>query len=81
MPCGRGPIRKYDVFDPEKVLPYVRDIQEWSQIEERIYRQFFDKHPDYRWRKPAWHNRRYGKEPQSDRLIRRAAPSASDCGF
>jgi glycosyltransferase involved in cell wall biosynthesis len=63
-----GTIRKYDVFDPEKVLPYVRDIQEWSHIEERIYRQFFDKHPDYQWQKPTWHNRRYVSEPQSHRL-------------
>jgi glycosyltransferase involved in cell wall biosynthesis len=55
-------INQVDVFDPEKVLPYVRDLSEWEKFEESVYRPFFIGHPQYSYEKPAPHNRRYDSE-------------------
>ncbi len=52
-------IGAYDVFDPERVVPYLRDFQEWEFTEKVVYEGFFSKHPDFSYPKPVRHNRRY----------------------
>jgi glycosyltransferase involved in cell wall biosynthesis len=49
----------YDVFDPEIVLPFVRDLKEWEHVEKIVYTPFLKTHPDYCYTPPATHNRRY----------------------
>lgn len=52
-------INEFDVLDPEKVLPYVRDLKEWDDIEHNVYQPLLIKHPDYQYTPPIRHNRRY----------------------
>lgn len=52
-------IQDYDILDPEKVMPYIRDFNEWGDIELKIYQPFLEKHPEYNFMPPARHNRRY----------------------
>lgn len=52
-------INEYDILDPEKVMPYVRDFKEWEEIELNIYQPFLDHHPEYQYEPPIRHNRRY----------------------
>ncbi len=52
-------INEYDVLDPEKALPYVRDFNEWEDIESNIYQPFLEQHPEYQYLPPVRHNRRY----------------------
>lgn len=54
-----GTIAGYDVFDPERVLPHLRDFQEWETVEQVVYEPFFQAHPSYTWEPPLGHNRRY----------------------
>lgn len=52
-------IDEFDVLDPEKVLPYVRDMKEWENLEHNVYQPLLEKHPDYQYSPPIKHNRRY----------------------
>jgi glycosyltransferase involved in cell wall biosynthesis len=52
-------IERYDVFNTEALLPYLRDATEWSSVEERVYQPFFSTHPHYSYEPPILHNRRY----------------------
>lgn len=52
-------VAEYDVFDVEKVLPYVRSLQEWDSFEEIVYAPFFEGHRHYRYEPLIRHNRLY----------------------
>lgn len=55
-------IGAYDVFDPERVLPYLRDFQEWEHTEKVVYEPFFSSHPHFTYTRPSRHNRRFDAE-------------------
>lgn len=58
-------IERYDVFDPLKVFPYIRDEQEWKEFQGAVYQPFYEKHPNFSEPAPAIHNRSY--EDKADR--------------
>lgn len=63
-------IMDLDVFDPIAVLPYIRDISEWNNIEKVVYEPFFETHPYYSYNKLIVNNRLY-----DEGLEYRIAPS------
>ena len=50
-------ILDYDVFDPEKLMPFVRGLTEWEKLAASIYDPFFEKHPTYNFEPPLRNNR------------------------
>jgi len=52
-------IADYDPFVVEKIIPYMRNLFEWQQLEEEVYTPFFDKHPYYACQPLLKHNRLY----------------------
>ena len=52
-------ILHYDVFDPLKIFPYIRNETEWQAFQNSVYKPFFDTHPKYREATPVIHNRLY----------------------
>jgi len=61
-------ILDYDVFDPERVFPYVRDVREWDNVEKVVYRPFLQQHPSYTYEPPILHNRLYDAGFTENRL-------------
>lgn len=55
----RDSILNYDVFDTEKLMPFVRNLAEWEQVRASIYDPFFHTHPAFHYSPPLRHNRRY----------------------
>jgi glycosyltransferase involved in cell wall biosynthesis len=66
-------IADYDVFDPERVMAYLRDAEEWRLVDALVYRPYFETHPQYQYEPPVLHNRRYDPALNGYRLN---APSA-----
>lgn len=52
-------IDDYDILDPEAVLPYVRSMGEWEIFEDAVYKPLLKRHPEYVYRPPLRHNRRF----------------------
>ena len=57
-----GNILDYDVLDPGRLLPYIRDVREWDNVEKVVYRPFLHQHPNYTYEPPLFHNRLYDAE-------------------
>ncbi len=54
-------IPDYDVFDTEKLMPFVRDQSEWEKLAASIYEPFFKAHPAYKFTLPLRNNRRFDR--------------------
>ena len=52
-------IKHYDVFDPLRIFPYIRNENEWKEFQGSVYRPFFDKHTNFGDVAPVIHNRFY----------------------
>lgn len=57
-------IDDYDIFDPEQVFPYIRNMGEWDIFEDAIYKPLLKRHPEYEYLPPLRHNRRYDRQLQ-----------------
>jgi glycosyltransferase involved in cell wall biosynthesis len=54
-----GNIHEYDVFDPERVLPYTRSFAEWDVLENSLYKSYMAAHACCSFEPPIRDNRRY----------------------
>lgn len=55
-------ILEYDVFEPLRVFPYIRDENEWKSFQANVYAPFFDSHRNFREALPIVHNNMYDRK-------------------
>jgi glycosyltransferase involved in cell wall biosynthesis len=55
-------IDEFDIFSPEQMLQYVRNLAEWDAFEEVAYKPLLQHHPEYVYEPPLQHNRLYDHE-------------------